>query len=82
MLKKSRTHQKHSIKTQINIYNKELPEKEVKTVIKNYKKEIKGNDDNKNVGQFGNLKVSSNNVTTTNSTTKQINNSSKKEGKN
>ena len=74
--------QKHTVKTQINIYNKELPEKEVKTVIKNYKKEIKGNDDNKNVGKYSNLKVSSNNVTTTNSTTKQINNSYKNEGKN
>ena len=74
--------QKHTVKTQINIYNKELPEKEVKTVIKSYKKEIKGNDDNKNVGKYNNLKVSSNNATTTNSTTKQINNSYKKEGKN
>ena len=76
--------QKHVVKTQMNVYNKELPEKEVKTVIKSYKKEVKGNSDNKNVSKYSNLKISNNNnnVTTTNTTTKKIVNSYKKEGKN
>ena len=61
-------------KTQMNVYNKELPEKEVKTVIKSYKKEVKGNNDNKNnMRNYDNLKMIYINATTTKNKTKQIN---------
>ena len=60
-------------KTQIYTYNKELPEKEVKTVIKSYKKEIKGNDNKKNMGNYDNLKMVYINATTTKNKSKQFN---------
>ena len=66
--KKSETHQRmrQPIQVQkyqnINNYNISQPGKEVKTVIKTYKREVIGNNDNKNMSKI-----------TTNTTTKQIN---------
>ena len=41
--------------------NSNLPGKEVKTTIKSYKKEVTGNNENKNKGKYNNLQVSSTN---------------------
>ena len=60
-------------KTQINVYNKESPEKNVKTVIKSYKKEVKIKDNKKNIRNYDNLKIVYIDATTTKNKSKQFN---------
>lgn len=61
--------------------NSNLPGKEVKTTIKSYKKEVTGNNENKNKGKYNNLQVSNTNQITNNSITKKTETNYKRSGK-